>query len=81
MSTRQNKSHPWTNRRVDGHVTYSLQEIILETVMDVFVIVLVNVQQFVVDIKRLSELQPGWLTGMVLLLFVTGVIVNYAMVN
>ena len=62
-------------RRVDNHVIYRVQEIILE-------IVLTHIQN-VMDLicvgmnNAAIEWLIGWLTGMLLLLLVTGVIVSY----
>jgi len=65
------------NRRVDGNVTYSLQEIILEIAMATNVHVNVYNPLFVLETEMLGELLTGWLIGMDLLLLVTGVIVHY----
>ena len=66
------------NRRVDGNVTYSLQEIIL-VITDMMEVDHQDVNKLKLIWPRLKirELLTGWLTGMVLLLIVTGVIVIY----
>ena len=64
--------------RVDNHVIYNLQGIILGIVSrHRMVHVVVSVLIFVLHIMRLLEMLTGWLTGIYLLILVVGVIVIY----
>ena len=66
------------NRRVDGNVTYSLQEIIL-VITDMMELDQqdVNIVKLVCHNLNIRDLLTGWLIGMVLLLIVTTVIVPH----
>ena len=66
------------NRRVDGNVTYSLQEIIL-VITDMMELDQqdVNIVNLVCHKLNIRDLLTGWLIGMVLLLIVTTVIVPH----
>ena len=65
-------------RRVDNHVIYNPQGIILGIVSRILMVhVDVSVLIFVLNMMRHGELLTGWLTGIYLLILVVGVIVMY----